>query len=257
MGITWWRGTKGLESIEIAAVTIKLSIIIGILFALAVYDGISGTRWFQHGAIKPLSTWDTFAMLAGMLMVTQGFETARFMGAEYSQKVRVNAVIYSQRISIVLYVLFIGLTCPIFLTFPILELNETAISQTLGNAIYIAPLFLLIAAISSQLSAALADTLGGGGLLKELIPSKVSNRFYYMAITFVALILTWTQNIFEIINLASKGFAIYYLLQVIIRMMANDKKSAPTARYTSLIGNAALVLILMFVILWSIPAPHE
>lgn len=256
MALAWWRGTRGLEWIELVAVTLKLSIIIGVLVALASYDIISGTAWFEHEPIKKLSNWDTIAMLAGMLMVTQGFETTRFMGAEYPQQVRINAARYSQGIAIFLYVVFIGLTCPIFLTFPISELNETTISYTLGKAISVVPILLLFAATASQLSAALADTLGGGGLLKELFPTKLSNQFYYMFVIAVSIGLTWSANVFEIINFASKGFAIYYLLQVLIALVLIKKFRHGVSKQLILGGGALLASLLVFVIIWSIPAPH-
>jgi len=256
MALAWWRGTRGLEWIELVAVTLKLSIIIGVLVALASYDIISGTAWFEHEPIKKLSNWDTIAMLAGMLMVTQGFETTRFMGAQYPQQVRINAARYSQGIAIFLYVVFIGLTCPIFLTFPIAELSETTISYTLGKAISVVPILLLFAATASQLSAALADTLGGGGLLKELFPTKLSNQFYYMFVIAVSIGLTWSANVFEIINYASKGFAIYYLFQVLIALALINKQLNGVNKRLRLSGGTLLVLLLVFIILWSIPAPH-
>jgi len=45
------------------------------------------------------------------------------------------------------------------------------------------PILLLIAATASQLSAALADTIGGGGLLKELFHLPISPQFYYVLVT--------------------------------------------------------------------------
>ncbi len=71
MSIAWCRGSHGLESVELVAVTIKLAIIIATLNALASYDVISGGPWFQHKAIMSLNLWDSLAMLAGMLMVSQ------------------------------------------------------------------------------------------------------------------------------------------------------------------------------------------
>ncbi|MCB1661905.1 MAG: hypothetical protein H6995_15555 [Pseudomonadales bacterium] len=256
MALAWWRGTRGLEWVELFAVTIKLSIIVGVLVALASYDIMSGTVWFEHEPIKKLSNWDTIAMLAGMLMVTQGFETTRFMGAQYPQQVRINAARYSQGIAIFLYVVFIGLTCPIFLTFPIAELNETSISYTLGNAISVIPILLLFAATASQLSAALADTLGGGGLLKDLVPTKFSDHIYYVLVVALSIGLIWSANVFEIINYASKGFAIYYLFQVLIALVLIKKQLIGANKRLRLGGGALLALLLVFVILWSIPAPN-
>lgn len=256
MAIAWWRGSHGLETIELVAVTIKLAIIISVILALATYDVATGTAWFEHSAINELSLWDTLAMLAGMLMVTQGFETARYMGASYDKTTRINAVCYSQWIAAIIYISFIGFTCPLFLEFPIVELSETTISHTLGQVLFVLPIMLLIAAVASQLSAALADTIGGGGLLKELISIRLPDNIFYMMIIAIAIVLIWSANIFEIINYASKGFAIYYLLQVLISINLLKKNIARLNNHFFLFECYLLVIILIFIIFFSIPAPH-
>lgn len=258
MVIAWLRGAKGLEVIELYAVTIKLAIIVGVLVALLSYDISTGTAWFQHNPISDLGLIETLSVLAGMLMVTQGFETTRFMGGQYSVTQRIKAVKYSQHIATLLYVLFIGLTCPIFLTFPIVELNETTISHTLGQAVWILPFLLLIAATASQLSAALADTIGGGGLLKELIKFSLSTNIYYMLVILLAIALVWSADVFQIINLASKGFALYYLVQTIIASLLLFKQPHKNlSLWLKFLGTIFITILLILIIGWSIPAPHS
>lgn len=258
MLVAWLRGTRGLETIELFAVTIKLAIIVGVLVALATYDIQVQSAWFKHEAIQSLSHFETLSMLAGMLMVTQGFETTRFMGNNYNTEQRIIAGRYAQWIAIFLYVVFIGLTCPIFLDFPITELNETTISYTLGQAIWVLPILLLVAATASQLSAALADTIGGGGLLKELFHLPISPQFYYVLVIAIAGILVWSSNVFEIINLASKGFALYYLIQTLIAFkLLWHRPQEQRFKSLKLLSLSVIVVSLFFVIGWSIPAPHS
>lgn len=258
MVIAWLRGAKGLEVIELYAVTIKLAIIVGVLVALLSYDISTGTAWFQHNPISDLGLIETLSVLAGMLMVTQGFETTRFMGGQYSVTQRIRAVKYSQHIATLLYVLFIGLTCPIFLTFPIVELNETTISHTLGQAVWILPFLLLIAATASQLSAALADTIGGGGLLKELIKFSLSTNIYYMLVILLAIALVWSADVFQIINFASKGFALYYLVQTVIASLLLFKQPHKNlGLWLKFLGTIFITILLILIIGWSIPAPHS
>jgi len=258
MLVAWLRGARGLETIELFAVTIKLAIIVGVLVALATYDIQVQSAWFKHEAIQSLSHFETLSMLAGMLMVTQGFETTRFMGSNYNAEQRIKAGRYAQWIAIFLYAVFIGLTCPIFLDFPITELNETTISYTLGQAIWVLPILLLVAATASQLSAALADTIGGGGLLKELFHLPISPQFYYVLVIAIAGILVWSSNVFEIINLASKGFALYYLIQTLIAFkLVLLRPKEQRFKSLQLLGLCAIVVSLSFVIGWSIPAPHS
>ncbi len=254
MAVAWVRGAKGLETVELVAVTIKVAIIGGILLVLAYYDGATGTDWFEHEPLQPLSLYKTSAVLAGMLMVTQGFETARFMGEHYSREVRVTAVKHSQRIATGIYVIFIGVTCPIFLKFPLVELNETAVSKTLGQVVTTMPLFLLVAAVASQLSAALADTIGGGGLFQQRVPLRLPANAFYVMVAGLAVALLWTADVFELINYASKGFASYYLLQVLIAIGLVWQGGHGSRRW--LVALTLLALLLLFVVVGSIAAPH-
>lgn len=257
MIVAFWRGTRGLEKIELFAVTIKLSVIGGVLVALTFYDGLSNAQWFQHDPIKNFSLFEMMTMLAGMLMITQGFETTRYMGGHYSSDIRVKASKLSQWIAISIYVTFILLTCPIFLKFPIIELNETTVSLSLGKAISVLPILLLGAAIASQLSAALADTIGAGGLLKEMIPSSFSVNVYYIGVIGVAIFLIWSANVFEIINFASKGFAVYFLLQTFVAFKLIKIKINGFKKGLTLFGCVILQFTLMFVIFFSTSAPHS
>jgi len=257
MAVAWARGAKGLEMIELVAVTIKIAIIGGVLLALAYYDAATGIAWFEHEPLEPLTPYKTAAILAGMLMVTQGFETARFMGERYTREVRVLAVKQSQWIATAIYVVFIGVTCPIFFRFPIAELNETAVSTTLGQVIFVLPAFLLVAASASQLSAALADTIGGGGLFQQRLKTKTrlpSNAFYVI-VAGMAIVLLWTADVFELVNYASKGFAAYYLLQVVIAIGLVARRGSSNRLW--LVGLVPLALLLIFVVLGSIAAPHS
>ena len=98
----------------------------------------------------------------------------------------------------------------------ILKHTETAIIDILGIVASILPLLLVAATLATQFSAAIADTSGCGGLLGELSRNRISARISYGLLTGVVLALTWSINIFEIINYASRAFAAYYFLQALI-----------------------------------------
>lgn len=256
--VAWLRGTRGLEVVELVAVSIKLAIIAGVLVALATYDLSSRMQWFAHEPTENLTYWETAAILAGMLMVTQGFETSRFMGAHYQAGSRIRASRNAQLIALVIYTAFIGLTCPIFLEFPIVALTETTISATLGMVVFVLPAMLLVAATTSQLSAALADTIGGGGLLRELAPGALEERQVYLILIGIGIAIVWSTDVFGIINFASKGFALFYLVQTMIamRLLWRAEGGASKGRILRLLACAGVALALSFVVLFSIPAPH-
>ena len=137
-------------------------------------------------------------------------------------------------------------------------MTETTISSTLGQAIVVLPVLLFVAATASQLSAALADTIGGGGLLAGILPVEVHERWIYVLVIGAAVAIVWQADVFGIINLASKGFALFYLLQVVIamRLLMRQKHMVRWRRDAALAGCSLLLLILLFVVLFSQPAPH-
>ena len=73
---------------------------------------------------------------------------------------------------------------------------------------------LIVAAIMSQFSAAIADTIGSGGLIVESLSNRISLKNSYLVIVTIGVALTWLTDIYSIITLASKAFAIYYALQL-------------------------------------------
>ncbi|MDP6881187.1 MAG: hypothetical protein QGF15_09935, partial [Alteromonas macleodii] len=92
----------------------------------------------------------------------------------------------------------------------------------------------------------------------ELFHVPISPQFYYVLVIAIAGILVWSSNVFEIINLASKGFALYYLIQTIIVIkLVMRQSTGQRIRSTKLLGLSVIVLCLFFVIGWSIPAPHS
>jgi hypothetical protein len=78
------------------------------------------------------------------------------------------------------------------------------------------PILLVLAALSAQFSAAVADTGGAGGLIAELTGNRVSARMGYVLLATIGIALTWSADLFEIISYASRAFALYYGLQALI-----------------------------------------
>jgi len=78
------------------------------------------------------------------------------------------------------------------------------------------PAMLVVAAVMSQFSAAVADTVGAGGLLEEETRHRISTRLAYPLIAFCAIMLVWNAHIFHMIAFASRTFAAYYFLQALV-----------------------------------------
>lgn len=209
--VGWTRGFSALERLEQVSVGLKLSIIAGLLFGLAWYfaeQSTAGTliiRPAQVGIVEGV------LLAFGLLVTVQGFETSRYLGAEYDALTRVRSMRVAQGVSTAIYMIYIVLLCYAFV--PDADaLSETAIIDMMGIVAPILPVLLIIAALSAQFSAAVADTNGSGGLLAELTRGRQSTRASYGVLVGCGLVLTWAFSVFEIIGYASRAFAMYYAL---------------------------------------------
>ena len=52
-------------------------------------------------------------LLTGILLIVQGVETSRYLGAEYDAKTRIHTMRYALLLSAAIYLLFIGLSLPL------------------------------------------------------------------------------------------------------------------------------------------------
>ena len=154
-------------------------------------------------------------LVFGLIMTVQGFETVRYMGAEYAPALRIRAMHMALLIATLIYMAYLLLLSLIFTPAP-QAVIETAIIDMMGRLAPILAPLLMIAALSAQFSAALADTGGSGGLLAELTRDRIGARHGYVILGAVALILTWVGDVFSIIGYASRAFAFYYALQAAI-----------------------------------------
>jgi hypothetical protein len=248
--VGWTRGFHALERLEQITVGVKLAIIAGLLFGLA---------WFfvqQAGAgdlvVAPATVagWPAVALVAGLLVTVQGFETSRYLGDDYDAPTRVRSMRLAQGLSSVIYLIYIVLLSFVFIP-GMLELSETAIIDLIAVVAPILPLLLIGAAISAQFSAAVADTGGSGGLIEELTGRRVSARAGYAILVVVGLVLTWAFSVFEIISYASRAFALYYALQALIA--AKAALHQPQGRRNALgvaLGFAILGLIGFAIAVW-------
>jgi hypothetical protein len=207
-----FRGFNMLEKVEEYAVNIKLSIIAGLIVALAYFNihlFLNG-QWHLQIPDKVIDL-NSFRVLFGSLIVVQGFETSRFLGHKYSAEERIVGMRHSQILSGIIYFVFILLVGAVFTQK--IQVTDTEIIDLVKRVASILPLTLVFAAVMSQLSAAVADTVGTGGLIVETLKNKISQNNSYLLISFFAIVLTWLTDVFVIISLASRAFAFYYALQ--------------------------------------------
>lgn len=186
-----------------------------------------------------------------MLIIIQGFETSRYLGRDYSRDVRIQTMKNAQIISGVIYVVFITSTLTAFNH--VHALGETTVIDVCRTIAPILPALIIIAAVMSQFSAAVADTIGSGGLLAEGMRDKITTKTSYLLITLIGVILTWLTNIYTIITFASKAFAIYYAMQLVLSTLVLLKQKSNGARYIKIILYLLLTILMVAVVLFGIP----
>jgi hypothetical protein len=258
LGIAGWlRGLSFLERLEEYSVSIKLAIIAALIFGWAAHD-ISLLGEFDLAVSLPsnLDWWHVVRLMAGVLIVVQGFETSRYLGGEYGPEIRVATMRRAQLLSALIYVVFVSLTVP---SFPLLgeQVSETAVIDLSRVVASILPSMLIVAAVMSQFSAAVADTIGTEGLLAQVLGKRwnLPANAGYVIVAVVGIALVWTSDIFAIIALASRAFATYYALQCLLAAMV-AWRCAPDSRrlLAHALGFAVLAVLLLVAAVIAVPA---
>ena len=251
------RGLGGLEKLEAVSMTVQLSIVVALLLGLAVFAVLFMASDETLNFVYPDRDISTqVRILAGALLVVQGFETSRFLGEKYSPEVRVATMRNAQIISGILYIVSVALFLPVVQHLDLLHIQLAKIVDITGLAAVVLPFMLIGAALMSQFSAAVADTGGGGGLLSENSGKRLSTRISYLGVCVCAILLVWAVNLIEIITLASRAFAFYYFLQTLLALNFCYRDCAPEARMTwwMRILFITVAIILAFIIFFAIPA---
>ena len=249
------RGLGGLEKLEAYSMSLQLSIVAALLIGVLIYDFnfLQSERSFVF-EVKDRDWLTKAFILAGILLVVQGFETSRFLGEKYSAQIRVNTMRQAQLISGTLYIVSVVALLPIVQHLNLENIKIAEIVAATGLAATVLPFMLIVAAIMSQFSAAVADTVGAGGLAcescKEILPTNKA----YLAVSILAIILVWTADLLEIISFASRAFALYYLLQCVVAIIASHNQYERKAHYLNLVRFSTLAGILTFIVIFAMPA---
>ena len=125
--------------------------------------------------------------------------------------------------------------------------DDNSLIKLAGVASSLLVVPLIVAAALSQFSAAVADTLAASGDMQEVAQGRLKVRWGYLLIGVGAIALTWLANTLEIIALASRAFAFYYMLQCFVAISVS-KSSVKRA------GMAIVAAALGFITVFAVPA---
>lgn len=239
----WFRGLHTLEVLEKYAVNLKLIVITAMIIGHVFYNAgvIIDGNWFlaEH---DHNTAFQAFQKLLGILIIIQGFETSRYLGQTYSAEIRIKSMKYAQIISGAIYVLFVSSAMVMFND--IHSVTETVVIDLCRLIAPVLPSLLIFAAIMSQFSAAVADSIGSSGLISEATRKFISIKQGILITILISIVLIWSTNIYEIIVIASKAFALYYLIQCIIAAKISHSK-----RFYFCLNAFVLLSVLMLLVL--------
>ena len=239
------KGLSVLTKLESLALLITFVLIAAIIVGFAIYD--IQTAQYHPPALPQLTLWQSITIVSGTLIVVQGFETPRYLGEEYDAKTRVKSSRWSQIISSIIYLAFVSLSLPLLHQLDGNYTDSSLINLVGYTVIPFLGIGVIIAALLSQFSAAVADTITAQGNLFELSAKKLRPQFIYLSIGISSIALAWFVDTFQLIALASKAFAFYYLMQCFVAFTV--AKGIATKVLISMIS-----LGLIFIVIFAIPA---
>ena len=239
---------RKVEHLAHGTVSIKIGIIAGMLVAL-------GIAWARGGMTEPLPpariSWASIPMLLGLIITVQGFETSRYLGHDYAAALRIRTMRHAQWIASAIYLAFITLLTP-FLARAAATEGVAGILDIMG---FIAPalgIFVLAGAVSSQLSAAVADSIGSGGLVNEVSRRKISVPLAFTLAGALAVLVVWLTDPFQVVALSSRAFALFYAMQCVLALLVSARSKAGSMLHR--IGFVAVGILCLVAVFVGAPA---
>jgi hypothetical protein len=241
-----FRGLDMLLVMERWALRVTAVLMLALIVGFAAFDWRAFTsHTLEWPAVPTQGLWNVLTILGGTLIVVQGFETSRYLGSEFDREMRVRSCRSSQIVSTTIYLLFVAVATPLmhFLSSQV-EDNGLLVLTAKASVLLTAPL--VIAAVMSQFSAAVADVVAGGGNVAETTQGRVDDRTAYLWICGVAVVLAFASTL-TILSFASRAFAFYYFLQCLVAISVSKSTAQKVAM-------SLLAAVLAFITLFAVPA---
>lgn len=242
--LAFGNGLRRVEHLAHGTVSLKIGIIAGLLTGLACW-------WLTNAAADPLPparlSIASIPLLLGLVITVQGFETSRYLGHAYSQEVRIRTMRHAQWIASAIYLAFLLLLTP-FLGRAAEAEGVAGILDIMGIVSPALGIFVLVGALSSQLSAAVADSIGSGGLMSEVTRRKLSVQLAFALAGALAIAVVWLTDPFQVVAISSRAFALFYALQCVLALTVARRTgvgSRPQRLGFAIIGLICLVAVLV------------
>jgi len=240
------RGLDGLEKSEKWALGATMAIIVLIVGAFGIHDaGVIANDALVLTPLPSTSIWHMATILAGGLIVVQGFEPTRYLGDEFDADTRVRAARDAQLVATIVYLLFIASATPLMHLLPASP-PDNALMHLAGHVAAWLTVPLVMVAVFSQFSAAIADAISAAGSMAEVSHRHIGSRLAYILICGAAVALCWAATTMSILALASRAFAAFYLIQCLIAIGVTDS-------WWRRAGFGVVAAVLAFVTCFAVP----
>jgi hypothetical protein len=241
VGIT--RGFAGLNLLDRFSLAVVLALTTLLGGTLLFHDVRGLSRGALHlPPVPDVGIGKILLVLGGIVITVQGFETVQYLGDRYDTETRVWASRLAQLVAASIYLGFVAVATPVMGLGTADGPDSTLLDITARIAPWLA-LPLVLSAVLSQFSAAVADTVAAEGNLRGLF------RFMrgptpYLVSGGAALLLAATTPTFTIVAIASRAFAAYYAIQAALAMRTSTG-------WTRKAGYGALVVVMVAVTLFA------
>jgi len=241
-----FRGLDMLMVMERWALRVTAVLVVLLIVAFAIYDWKAfNTNTLQWPIFPKQDLWTVLTVVGGTLIVVQGFETSRYLGSEYDRELRVWSCRSSQIVSTIIYLVFIATATPL-MHFLGNQVEDNGLLVLAAKAAVWLPIPLVIAAVLSQFSAAVADVVAAGGNVDESTKGRVDAQQAYVFICGIAVVMAFASTL-TILSFASRAFAFYYFLQCLVAIFVSKNKLQKVAV-------SLLAIVLAFITLFAVPA---
>jgi hypothetical protein len=241
-----FRGLDMLLILEHWALRITAVLVVALIVGFIIYDwNAFKTNSIVWPTFPPQDLWTILTVVGGTLIVVQGFETSRYLGSQYDREMRIWSCRSSQLVSIFIYLVFVAAATPLMHILGHAVEDNGLLKLALVASVYL-PIPLVVAAVLSQFSAAVADVVAAGGNVEETTDGRIDDQQAYIWICGVAVVMAFASTL-TILSFASRSFAFYYFLQCLVAIAVTDKPWQKAA-----IG--ILAVVLAFITLFAVPA---
>jgi hypothetical protein len=239
-------GMDKLNTLGDRTTAFNLSAVIAVVAAFVTYniqEAVAGTLNFPP--VETTMGADDFRKIIGLFALVQGFEAARYVGSRFAAEERISTMRIAQIISSVVFVLFVASALILFVEVQT-DFSQTSIfkvSDELGDFM---PWLILLAAIGSQTSAIVNATMSRSDMLVDF---KVPRKTTFLILLVPAIAIFLLTDINQAVALASRVFAVYFVLQALMALILarRDKNWGAVA------GFAGTMLAMSVVAVFGLP----